>query len=63
MSIFIKIYIFFIVSVAFFPLNIGDHVFIGEGSILSAASIGSFVFIGKNVVIVSLIFGVLLFEL
>ncbi|XP_063703491.1 dynactin subunit 5-like [Culicoides brevitarsis] len=38
-------------GVAFFPLNIGDHVFIGEGSILSPASIGSFVFIGKNVVI------------
>lgn len=39
-------------GVAFFPLHIGDHVFIGEGSILSAASIGSYVYIGKNVVIV-----------
>lgn len=40
-------------GVAFFPLHIGDHVFIGEGSVISAASIGSYVFIGKNVVIVS----------
>lgn len=41
-------------GVAFFPLHIGDHVFIGESSILSAASIGSYVHIGKNVVVVSL---------
>lgn len=40
-------------GVAFFPLHIGDHVFIGENSVISAASIGSYVYIGKNVVIVS----------
>jgi acetyltransferase-like isoleucine patch superfamily enzyme len=39
--------------VAFFPLHIGDHVYIGEGSVVSAASIGSYVYIGKNAVIVS----------
>uniref|UniRef100_D1FQ47 Dynactin subunit 5 n=1 Tax=Simulium nigrimanum TaxID=683695 RepID=D1FQ47_SIMNI len=38
-------------GVAFFPLHIGDHVFIGEGSVVSAASIGSYVYIGKNAVI------------
>lgn len=40
-------------GVAFFPLHIGDHVFIGENSVISAASIGSYVYIGKDVVIVS----------
>lgn len=35
-------------------MRIGDHVFIGENSIVSAADIGSYVYIGKNVVIVSL---------
>lgn len=44
---------FFTCRVAFFPLYIGDHVFIGEGSIVSAASVGSYVYIGKNVIIVS----------
>lgn len=43
--------------VAFFPLHIGDHVYIGEGSIINAAAVGSYVYIGKNCVIVSL-FGV-----
>ncbi|GAB0092668.1 dynactin subunit 5 [Sergentomyia squamirostris] len=38
-------------GVAFFPIHIGDHVFVGEGSVVSAASIGSYVHIGKNVVI------------
>lgn len=38
-------------GLAFFPLYIGDHVFVGEGSIISAASIGSYVYIGRNVVI------------
>nr|QBH72931.1 dynactin subunit P25 [Liposcelis bostrychophila] len=38
-------------GVAFFPLHMGDHVFIGEDSIISAAVIGSYVYIGKNVVI------------
>ncbi len=37
--------------VAFFPLQIGDHVFIGEGSVINAAVINSYVYIGKNVVI------------
>lgn len=43
-------------GVAFFPLHIGDHVFVGENSVVSAAIIGSYVYIGKNVVIVSLFF-------
>ncbi|CAD7086044.1 unnamed protein product [Hermetia illucens] len=38
-------------GVAFFPLHIGDHVFVGEGAIVSAASVGSYVYIGKNAVI------------
>ena len=36
---------------AFFPLQIGDHVFIGEGSVVNAAVINSYVYVGKNVVI------------
>jgi len=36
---------------AFFPCMIGDHVWIGEGSIVNAAQIGSFVHIGKDCVI------------
>ena len=43
----------YIFSVAFFPLHIGDHVFIDEGSIVNAAQVGSYVHIGKNCVIVS----------
>ena len=43
---------FSVFSVAFFPLQIGDHVFIGEGSIVNAAVVNSYVYIGKNVVIV-----------
>jgi dynactin-5 len=42
--------------VAFFPLHIGDHVFIGEDSIVNAAQVGSYVHIGKNCVIVSFYF-------
>ncbi|KAK6170298.1 dynactin subunit 5 [Patella vulgata] len=38
-------------GVAFFPLHIGDNVFIGEDSVVNAAQIGSFVHIGKNCVI------------
>lgn len=45
--------ILFSYSVAFFPLHIGDHVFIGEDSIVNAAQVGNYVHIGKNCVIVS----------
>ncbi|XP_060530384.1 dynactin subunit 5 [Cylas formicarius] len=38
-------------GVAFFPLNIGDHVFIGDRSLINAAHVGSYVYIGKNCVI------------
>ncbi|KAG1714456.1 Dynactin subunit 5 [Nymphon striatum] len=38
-------------GVAFFPLQIGDNVFIGEDCVINAASIGSYVVIGKNCVI------------
>lgn len=38
-------------GVAFFPLYIGDHVFIDEDSVVNAAQIGSYVHIGKNCVI------------
>ena len=41
-------------SVAFFPLHIGDHVYIDDDTIVNAAQIGSYVHIGKNCVIVSL---------
>lgn len=38
-------------GVAFLPMTIGDHVFIGEDSVVNAASIGSYVYIGKDCVI------------
>ncbi|RZC43146.1 dynactin subunit 5 [Asbolus verrucosus] len=38
-------------GVAFFPLTMGDHVFVGERSVVSAAVVGSYVYIGKNCVI------------
>jgi len=38
-------------GLTFFPQQIGDHVFIGEGSVISAQNIGSYVYIGKNCVI------------
>ena len=38
-------------GVAFFPLHIGDNVFIGENSVINAAVIGSYVHIGKNCII------------
>ncbi|CAG0888216.1 unnamed protein product [Cyprideis torosa] len=36
---------------AFFPVSIGEHVYIGEGTVVNAAKIGSFVYIGRNCVI------------
>lgn len=33
----------------------GDHVFVGENSVVSAAMVGSYVYIGNNVVIVSIL--------
>lgn len=47
------VFCFFSFSVAFFPLHVGDHVFIEEDSIVNAAQVGSYVHIGKNCVIVS----------
>ncbi|XP_064479865.1 dynactin subunit 5-like [Ornithodoros turicata] len=38
-------------GVAFFPLQIGDHVFIDEDTVVNAASVGSYSYIGKNCVI------------
>nr|QBH72928.1 dynactin subunit P25 [Frankliniella cephalica] len=38
-------------GVAFFPLAMGDHVFVGENSVVSAAIVGNYVYIGNNVVI------------
>jgi dynactin-5 len=38
-------------GVAFFPMQIGDHVFIEDECVINAASIGSYVHIGKNSVI------------
>ena len=34
-------------GVAFFPLHIGDHVMIGEGTVVNAAQVGSYVNIGQ----------------
>ncbi|CAG5073260.1 Similar to DCTN5: Dynactin subunit 5 (Pongo abelii) [Cotesia congregata] len=38
-------------GVAFFPLQMGDHVFVGERAVVNAAVVGSYVYIGKNAVI------------
>lgn len=48
-----KVVICYFYSVAFFPLTMGEHVYIGEKSIVNAAIVGSHVYIGKNCVIVS----------
>lgn len=36
---------------SYFPLKIGDHVFVGAGSIIEAAMLGNHVHIGANVVV------------
>ncbi|KAF3118567.1 hypothetical protein TWF703_004925 [Orbilia oligospora] len=36
---------------SYYPMKLGDHVFVGEGSVVEAAVIGSYVNIGKNCVI------------
>lgn len=56
MSMWFIIIVVAFVRVAFFPLHIGDHVFIEEDTIVNAAQIGSYVHIGKNCVIVSISF-------
>ncbi|KAF7994579.1 hypothetical protein HCN44_004051 [Aphidius gifuensis] len=38
-------------GVAFFPLQMGDHVFVGERAVVNAAVVGSYVYIGKNAII------------
>ncbi|XP_053981717.1 dynactin subunit 5 [Hylaeus anthracinus] len=38
-------------GVAFFPLTVGDHVFVGERAVVNAAIVGSCIYIGKNAVI------------
>ncbi|CAL7941619.1 unnamed protein product [Xylocopa violacea] len=38
-------------GVAFFPLAMGDHVFVGERAVVNAAIVGSYIYIGKNAVI------------
>lgn len=37
---------------SYYPMKIGDHVFVGEGTVVEAALIGSYVHIGKDCVIV-----------
>ncbi|RPB23824.1 dynactin [Terfezia boudieri ATCC MYA-4762] len=36
---------------SYYPMKIGDHVFVGEGSVVEAAAVGNRVTIGKNCVI------------
>ncbi|XP_076167226.1 dynactin subunit 5-like [Ptiloglossa arizonensis] len=38
-------------GVAFFPLTMGDYVFVGERAVVNAAIVGSYIYIGKNAVI------------
>ncbi|KAJ4396105.1 hypothetical protein N0V93_000322 [Gnomoniopsis smithogilvyi] len=35
----------------YMPLRIGDHVFVGEGTVVQAATVGSHVYIGHNAVV------------
>ncbi|KGO69373.1 hypothetical protein PITC_065090 [Penicillium italicum] len=39
---------------SFYPLKIGDHVFVGEGAVVEAASLGNHVHIGKGAVVGSM---------
>lgn len=38
---------------SYYPSRFGDHVFIGENTIVKSASVGNHVYIGKNCIIVS----------
>ena len=38
-------------QLSFHPLKIGEHVFVGQGAIIEAASIGDHVHIGKGAVV------------
>ncbi|KAI1434197.1 trimeric LpxA-like protein [Xylaria sp. CBS 124048] len=38
-------------SFTYLPLRLGDHVFVGEGTVIQAATIGSHVHVGRNVVV------------
>ena len=37
---------------SFYPVKLGDHVFIGEGAVVEAALVGNYVHIGAGSVIV-----------
>lgn len=39
---------------SFFPLKIGEHVFIGENTVVEAASVGNHVHIGQDTVVGSM---------
>lgn len=39
---------------SFYPLKIGDHVFVGEGAVVEAASLGNHVHVGKGATIGSM---------
>jgi dynactin-5 len=41
---------------SFYPMKLGDHVFVGEGAVVEAAVVGSMVHIGANSVIVCFAF-------
>lgn len=38
-------------AVVYTPLKIGDHVFVGEGCVIEAASIGDHVHVGKGAIV------------
>lgn len=44
-------YLPFSSAFTYMPLRMGDHVFVGEGTVVQAATIGSHVYIGDNAVI------------